>query len=153
MAALRRLGVTIFCNRLCPAIEDKVWSLDLRANIKNLQGKDEEAIQLFQKAIEKEKDLGYSEPPHFYRPEQESLGNAYLRTHKWDKAREAFEQALKQRPRSGHALYGLAQSYAMAGNAPKAAQAFRDFLASWQHADADLPQLKQAKFWLAEHTP
>jgi len=128
-------------------------SLDLRANIRNLQGEDAEAFQLFQQAIEKEKELGYSEPPHFYRPEQESLGEAYLRTHQWDKAREAFEQALKQRPKSGQALYGLSQSYAMAGNAPKAGRAYRDFLASWQYADADLPQIKQAKSWLAEHTP
>jgi tetratricopeptide (TPR) repeat protein len=128
-------------------------SLDLRANIRNLQGQYAEAVRLFQQAIEKEKALGYSEPPHFYRPEQESLGAGYLRTHQWDKAREAFEQALKERPKSGHALYGLARACAMAGDAQKARQAYQDFLASWQHADADLPQLKQAKGWLAEHTP
>jgi tetratricopeptide (TPR) repeat protein len=127
-------------------------SLDLRANIKSLQGEDAEAVQLFQKAVDKEKDLGYSEPPHFYRPEQESLGDAYLRTHQWDKAREAFEQALKQRPKSGHALYGIARSYAMGGDATKATQAYKDFLASWQNADADLPQMKQAKSWLANHS-
>ena len=126
-------------------------SLDLRANIKSLQGEDEEAAQLFQRAVEKEKDLGYSEPPHFYRPEQESLGDAYLRTHQWDKAREAFERALKQRPKSGHALYGIARSYALAGDVAHATQAYEDFLASWQNADANLPQIKQAKAWLADH--
>ena len=67
-------------------------SLDLRANINSLQGEDAEAVQLFQKAIDKEKDLGYSEPPQFYRPEQESLGYAYLRTHHWDKAREPLSK-------------------------------------------------------------
>lgn len=126
-------------------------SLDLRANIKSLQGEDGEALKLFEKALENEKDLGYSEPPHLYRPEQESLGDAYLKTHQWDKARNAFEQALKQRPKSGHALYGIARSYALAGDAPKAVQAYQDFLASWQNADPDLPQVKQAKSWLAAH--
>jgi tetratricopeptide (TPR) repeat protein len=126
-------------------------SLDLRANIKSLQGEDQEALQLFQKAIEKEKDLGYSEPPQFYRPEQESLGYAYLRAHQWDKARQAFGEALKQRPKSGHALYGIARSYALADNAPMAVRAYQDFLASWQNADMDLPQIKQAKSWLAAH--
>lgn len=126
-------------------------SLDLRANIQSLQGGDEEALQLFQKAIEKEKNLGYSEPPQFYRPEQESLGYAYLRTHQWDKAREAFGEALKQRPKSGHALYGIALSYALADDAPKAVKAYQDFLASWQNADIDLPQIKRAKSWLAAH--
>jgi tetratricopeptide (TPR) repeat protein len=126
-------------------------SLDLRANIKSLEGDDDEALKLFQKAIEKETDLGYSEPPHFYRPEQESLGEAYLRTHQWDKAREAFGQALKQRPKSGLAFYGIARSYAMGGDAKNAAQAYQDFLQSWQNADADLPQIKQARNYLAGH--
>jgi tetratricopeptide (TPR) repeat protein len=130
-----------------------IMSLDLRANLKSLQGEDVEARKLFEKAIENEKELGYSEPPHLFRPEQESLADAYLRAHQWDKARDAFEQALKQRPKSGHALYGIARSYALAGDAPKAAQAYQDFLASWQDADPDLPQVKQAKSWLAAHAP
>ena len=126
-------------------------SLDLRGNAKSVLGQWEEALKLIQKAIEKEKDLGYSEPPQYYRPEQESLGFAYLRTHQWEKARDAFTQALSERPRSGHALYGIAQSYALAGDAPKAVQAYKDFLAEWPHADEDLPQVKQAKAWLAAH--
>jgi tetratricopeptide (TPR) repeat protein len=126
-------------------------SLDLRAHIKSVQGENAEALHLFQKAIENEKDLGYSEPPQFFRPEQESLGEAYLETHQWEKARAAFEQALKQRPKSGHALYGVARSYELAGNTPKAAQAYQDFLTSWQNADPDLPQIKQAKSWLASN--
>ncbi len=128
-------------------------SLDLRANIKSLQGEDAEALQLFQKAVENEKDLGYSEPPQFFRPEQESLGYAYLKTHQWEKARDAFALALQQRPKSGHALYGTARAYAMADDAPKAIKAYQDFLASWDHADPDLPQIKQAKSWLAAHAP
>jgi tetratricopeptide (TPR) repeat protein len=128
-------------------------SLDLRANIRSLEGTNEEAVKLFQKAIAKEKELGYSEPPQLYRPEQESLGEAYLQTHQWDKAREAFEQASKERPKSGHALYGIARSYALEGDVPKAAQAYQDFLKSWQFADADLPQIKQARNWLASHAP
>jgi tetratricopeptide (TPR) repeat protein len=126
-------------------------SLDLRANIKSFQGDDEEALKLFQKALANEKDLGYSEPPQFYRPEQESLGDAYLNAHQWEKARDAFAEALKQRPKSGHALCGIARSYAMAGDEPKAIQAYKDFLASWEHADLDLPQIKHAKSWLAGH--
>jgi tetratricopeptide (TPR) repeat protein len=127
-------------------------SLDLRVNIQSLQGNDQQAILLFQKAIAKETELGYSEPPELYRPEQESLGEAYLRTHQWEKARDAFEQALKQRPKSGWALYGVARTYAGAGDSAKAAQSYNEFLASWKNADANLPQITQAKAWLAEHT-
>ena len=128
-------------------------SLDLRANIASLQGRSDEAAQLFAKAIAKEKDLGYSEPPRYYRPEEESLGYALLRARQWDKAREAFGQALKERPKSGHALYGIARAYELEGDAPHATQAYQTFLESWAHADADLPQLKQAKSYLARHAP
>jgi uncharacterized protein HemY len=74
-----------------------------------------------------------------------------LRARQWDKARQAFEEALKQRPKSGHALYGIAQSYALADDPPKAADAYREFLTSWGNADPDLPQIRQAKNWLASH--
>jgi hypothetical protein len=39
------------------------------------------------------------------------------------------------------------------GDVPKAAQAYHDFLANWEHADSDLPQIKQAKSWLEAHAP
>ena len=45
----------------------------------------------------------------------------------------------------------MAQTYALAGDTQKAARAYKDFLASWQNAEPDLPQLKQAKTWLAAH--
>ncbi|HMD32563.1 MAG TPA: tetratricopeptide repeat protein [Candidatus Acidoferrales bacterium] len=127
-------------------------SLDLRGDLKIAQGDSTEGIKLLQQAEEKEKGLGYSEPPHNYRPEQESLGYAYLKAQQWEKARDAFNAALRERPKSGHALYGIAQSYAQAGDATRATAAYQDFLASWPHADSDLPQVKQAKAWLAAHT-
>jgi len=127
-------------------------SLDLRGNLKIAQGDSTEGIKLLQQAAEKEKGLGYTEPPRYFRPEQESLGYAYLKSHEWEKARDAFNAALRERPRSGHALYGIAQSYALAGDADRATPAYRDFLATWPHADSNLPQVKQAKAWLAART-
>ena len=126
-------------------------SLDLRGSLAAAQGDVAGGIKLLQQAADKEKNLGYSEPPRYFRPEQESIGYAYLKTKQWDKARDAFNEALKQRPNSGHAFYGIAQSYAMAGDAIHATAAYRDFLAAWQHADSDLPQIKQANAWLASH--
>jgi len=124
-------------------------SLDLRGDLKIAQGDPAEGIQLLEQAAEKEKGLGYTEPPHYYRPEQESLGYAYLKSQQWEKAREAFQASLRERPKNGHGLYGLAQSYALAGDATRATAAYQDFLASWPHADSDLPQVKQAMAWLA----
>jgi cytochrome c-type biogenesis protein CcmH/NrfG len=66
-------------------------------------------------------------------------------------ARDAFHEALRARPKNGHALYGIAQSYALSGDEAQATAAYRDFLDSWQHADSNLPQMKQAKEWLDSH--
>ena len=126
-------------------------SLDLRGNLELARGNTARGIDLIEQAADKEKKLGYSEPPRYFRPEQESLGYAYLKSRQWDQARDAFHAALLQRPRSGHALYGIAQSYALAGDVPHATSAYREFLASWPHADPDLPQMKQANAWLAAH--
>jgi tetratricopeptide (TPR) repeat protein len=127
-------------------------SLDLRANILSLRGDSDKSRNLFEQAREKEKSLGYSEPPQYFRPEQESVGYAFLRMKQWEKARDAFEQELKQRPKSGHALYGIARSLELSGDAPKAQKAYQEFLSAWQNADPDLPQIKQAKSWVAAHS-
>jgi Flp pilus assembly protein TadD len=124
-------------------------SLDLRGNLEVARGNATEGVGLIQQAADKEKALGYSEPPRYFRPEQESLGYAYLNLKQWDKARDAFNAALRQRPKSGHALYGIAQSYALSGDVANATAAYREFLAAWPHADSDLPQVKQASSWLA----
>jgi tetratricopeptide (TPR) repeat protein len=127
-------------------------SLDLRGNVKIAQGDSEGGLKLLQQAAQKEKNLGYSEPPRYFLLEEESLGHAYLKLKQWDKARDAFNEALQQRPKSGHALYGIAQSYALSGDTPHATAAYRDFLAAWPHADSDLPQVKEANAWLASHS-
>src|SRR5260370_1041740 len=80
------------------------------------------------------KERDYNGPPRYSRPELESLGGVYLRAHDWEHAREAFEQALKQRPKSGFALYGIAQAYAGAGNTAAAERAYADFGGAWAHA-------------------
>jgi tetratricopeptide (TPR) repeat protein len=120
-------------------------SLDLRATLRSAQGKHEEAIELFGKALDKEKDVGYGEPPQYGRPELESLGFAYLGAGKWDQARKAFQDEMITRPASGHALYGIAQSYELAGDKRAAARAYAEFLAAWKNADPDLPMMEHAK--------
>ena len=53
-----------------------VHILDLRGSILSVEGKHDEAVKLLNEAIEKEKNLGYWEPPHYTRPVLESLGAA-----------------------------------------------------------------------------
>jgi tetratricopeptide (TPR) repeat protein len=126
-------------------------SLDLRGNIESIAGRQEQAIKLLKLAEDKEKDLGHGDPPSYSRPESESLGYAYLRAHEWQNARDAFNRELRERPKTGFALYGIAQSYALAGQAKEANDAYKRFLEAWANADGDLPQVRQAKTWLTSH--
>jgi tetratricopeptide (TPR) repeat protein len=120
-------------------------SLDLRGNLLSMQGKHDQAIVVLQKAIDKEKDVGYGEPPQYGRPELESLGYAYSRAGKWNQARQAFQDEMITRPASGHALYGIAQTYEAQGDKKLAARAYAEFLTAWKNADPDLPMMEHAK--------
>ncbi len=122
-----------------------VHLLDLRGSILSVRGKHEEAFKLLNEAIEKEKNLGYWEPPHYTRPVYESLGAAYIRAGKFDEAVKAFEKVLKVRPNSGLAYLGIARTYTKAGNKGKAAEFYQKFLTAWQNADRDLPQVREAE--------
>jgi tetratricopeptide (TPR) repeat protein len=123
----------------------EMLSLDLRGNLRSAQGKLDEGIGLLDKALEKEKEVGYGEPPQYGRPELESLGYAYIRAGKWEQARKAFRDEMITRPASGHALYGIAQSYELAGDKKAAAKAYGEFLSAWKNADQDLPMVEHAK--------
>jgi tetratricopeptide (TPR) repeat protein len=130
---------------------ERFWSVaspELRGNIASAGGNHANAIAWLEQAVEKEKQVGYEEPPLYTRPSWESLGQACLRMREWEGARVAFQEALRLRPNSGHALYGIAQSYAMAGKKTEAEKAYRVFLQSWREADKSLPQVQQANAWL-----
>lgn len=123
----------------------EVSALELRGALLNLQGRQIEAIQLLQEGAQKEKELGYWEPPHYARPVLESLAQIYLQTKKWEEARETYRQILRLRPNSGHALLGIARAFWGEGKKDHAAPAYAEFLQAWTQADATLPQIKEAK--------
>ena len=128
-------------------------ALDLRGNLRSLEGNHEEAIELLQRGAEREANLGYSEPPRYARPLLESLAEAYLRAGETSGARSALERSLKKRPQNGHALVGIARTYAAGGDTTEATAAYREFLEIWQAADADLEQIREARAWIDALVP
>jgi hypothetical protein len=86
-------------------------------------------------------------------------GLAYLRLRKGAEAAAEFQKILDHKGASwgstwrfpNWGLYysisyvGLARASELAGDTVKARKAFQDFFALWQHADQDIPILKQAK--------
>jgi tetratricopeptide (TPR) repeat protein len=124
-------------------------SLELRGSIASRRGDVEKMRKLLEDAVEKEKELGYAEPPQYSRPAWESLGHALIRAGLFSDAREAFRKELTERPRSGFALYGIALAWDKEGNRDQAARSYSAFLEAWAHADPDLAQVKAAKAYLA----
>jgi tetratricopeptide (TPR) repeat protein len=124
-------------------------SLELRASLLTAYGKVSEAKDLFGKAAQQEKALGYREPPNYIRPVGETEGAAMMAAGDRDQAKEAYQQALVELPRSGFALYGIALASEKSGDSATAAKDYTAFLAAWNHADPTLPQLKHAQSYLA----
>ena len=122
-----------------------VHLLDLRGSVSSVEGKHDEALKLLGEAIEKEKNLGYWEPPHYTRPVLESLAAALIRAGKYKEAENAYERMLKARPNSGFALLGIARANAKANDNARAEQFHKEFLKAWQNADKELPQFQEAE--------
>jgi tetratricopeptide (TPR) repeat protein len=124
-----------------------VHTLDLRGSLASARGEHEDAVKLLNEAVEKERDLGYWEPPHYTRPVLESLAAAHLRAGRPLDARAAYERMLTLRPNSGFAYLGIARADAKAGDRPKAGESLKRFTTSWANADRDLPQVREAGEW------
>ncbi|HEX4456973.1 MAG TPA: tetratricopeptide repeat protein, partial [Polyangia bacterium] len=128
-------------------------SYDLRANLAARRGQLEVAVKLMLAAEKLESEIGYSEPPPFWRPIDESLGQIYLRAKKWTEARAAFERALVIRPNSGFALAGIGAAAAGAGRLSDATTAYGAAVKVWADADTSFPARTEAAAWLAAHHP
>jgi tetratricopeptide (TPR) repeat protein len=72
-------------------------------------------------AIALQDGLAYMEPPYWYYPVRQTLGAVLLQQGRAGDAIAVFEQALRQAPRNGWALWGLLQAQAAAGDSRQAA--------------------------------
>lgn len=127
-----------------------VAAMELRASLLMAQGKATDADALFVKAAEAEVALGYREPPALVRPVQETRADALMHAGKYAEAKQAYEQALKDRPNSGYPLFGIAQADAAANSAAATAD-YEALTKAWAKADQELPQLVVARKWLSAH--
>lgn len=75
----------------------------------------------------------------------DSLGQAYLELGRWDEAIAEYERLAKLNPHWARAQYQLGHAYDRKGEGDKARAAYQRFLALWQDADAELPEVQQAK--------
>jgi hypothetical protein len=128
-----------------------IMSLELRAGLLTAKKQNDEAKRLYARAAREEKNLGYNEPPAYIRPVGETKAAAFMAASDWTDAKDAYKEALVDRPRSGFPLYGIAMASERAGDITAARTEYADFLAAWKSADFELPQLAHARSYLAAH--
>ncbi|HEX6464021.1 MAG TPA: tetratricopeptide repeat protein [Vicinamibacterales bacterium] len=118
-----------------------VAPLELEGRIAEREGRSEAAVALLRRALDREKAIGYSEPPLYLHPMEEVLGQVLLDLRRWSDAEAMFGAALVRDPGSGRALFGLAKAQEGAGHVEIARESYSRFRTAWAEADRDLPQL------------
>jgi tetratricopeptide (TPR) repeat protein len=84
-------------------------------------------------------------PPVPFKPPRELLGRQLLQAGQAAQAVVEFQAALKRAPNRSLNLLGLAWAQTAAHDAKAAAATYRQLLANWHAADADLPELAEAR--------
>ena len=83
--------------------------------------------------------------PYPIKPAAELYGEALLASGDAAAAAQQFQASLARTPRRPASLLGLARAAAKAGTKAEATRAAKDFLAAWHLADANRPELAEAK--------
>jgi tetratricopeptide (TPR) repeat protein len=122
-----------------------VAPLELQARVFAREGKADEAVAKLREGVEEEIKLGYSEPPLYPNPMEEVAGKVCLELKRWKEAEEFFRAAIERDPGSGRAYFGLMRAQQALGKDAEARDSYAKFVKAWAKADADLPEMRQAK--------
>jgi tetratricopeptide (TPR) repeat protein len=96
------------------------------------------AAEHFSKAVTMQDTLPYTEPPFWYYPTRQSLGQALLLSGKAAEAEAVYRQDLAIYPRNGWSMYGLKLALEQQGKTDEAAAMHARFENIWQMADVQL---------------
>jgi predicted Zn-dependent protease len=90
-----------------------------------------------------------SQPPYPVIPANELCGNLLLELNRPNEAVTYFQKTLTRTPNRPKAILGLARAAEVLGDGETAAKRYREFLSIWEAADPGLPELAQAKVFIA----
>jgi tetratricopeptide (TPR) repeat protein len=117
----------------------KIANAVLTATLADLKGDEQTTLAQLKAAVKIQHDMGYHEPPDWYFPVKEALGNAYLKWNHPAKAAAMFQNVLHQYPQDGWALYGLANALKKLGKDKEAMSTQQEFRNAWVQADIPVP--------------
>jgi tetratricopeptide (TPR) repeat protein len=121
-----------------------VTRLQLDAMLASARGDPATAIDLLVLAVQEEDEISPVGPPTVL-PTLEWLGDALLAAERAAEAADAYEAALQRWPNRARSLIGLARARHALGDADGSAAAWRKLLEAWHGADAELPELDEAR--------
>jgi tetratricopeptide (TPR) repeat protein len=124
----------------------EIRELEISALSASMKKDHTKAIEFMKKATVLEEEIGtpYG-PPNLIKPTNELFGEILLRAGKPVEAAEQFKIALLRQPNRARALLGAARAAAQSGNQAAAHAAYTALIEQWKQADADLPELREAR--------
>ena len=121
----------------------EVASEVLTARLAQAAGRGLEALVHFKRAVAKEDSLRYSEPPAWYHPNRQLLGEALLDVERAEDAERVFREDLVHYPENGWSLFGLHRALVHQGKVSEALATEDRFIQAWARADV---RLERASF-------
>ncbi|HLM00606.1 MAG TPA: alpha/beta fold hydrolase [Pyrinomonadaceae bacterium] len=116
----------------------KVAEEVLAGEIALARGDRKTAIELLRKAVAAEDAVNYNEPPDWDLPVREWLGRALLINGEYAEAEKVYRDELAKHPRSGRALFGLAEALNKQSKTASAQIVRREFEKAWEKAETKL---------------
>lgn len=102
------------------------------------EGKLPGAIAALERAVSREDQLRYAEPPDWFIPGRHALGAMLLRDKQAEAAEKVYREDLRRWPDNGWSLQGLAQALQAQGKAAEAAAVKGRFQEIWTRADVKI---------------
>ncbi len=102
----------------------------------------DDAVKSLTEAVAVQDSLHYNEPEDWYLPTRHFLGAVLLDAGRAADAEQVYREDLKQHPKNGWALYGLAKSLRAQGKNQDAELAEAQYALAWAHADVKLTASK-----------
>ena len=108
------------------------------AAVAEAAGEQADRIERLRQAVTLQDNLPYMEPPYWYFPVRQALGQALLDARNPAAAADVYRADLAQYPRNGWSLFGLSQSLEAQGKKSESVEALDQFTEAWQRADVTL---------------
>ncbi|MFT5330814.1 MAG: tetratricopeptide (TPR) repeat protein [Parasphingorhabdus sp.] len=96
------------------------------------------AVSHFERAVAKQDSLPYTEPPFWYYPTRQSLGQALLEAGRPAEAEAVYRKDLEDYPHNGWSMSGLATALEQQGKMEQANMARAHFEIIWAKADVKI---------------